>query len=155
MRSLQSRFPKWDALKMHNLAKHAQQEEKTGYTKKQIISFFVLSLIAIAIIWYGFAGASPIERAEKEIGGEIQKVTLSFKDYNYYPNTIIVKAGKPVEITLDNSIKGCFRSFNIKQLGISQYSSSPDNKIRFTPMKAGNYEFACSMRMGYGTLVVE
>ena len=86
---------------------------------------------------------------------EVQKVTLSLKDYNYYPNTIKVKAGQPVSITLDKSISGCFRSFTIKELGVFKNSKTPEDTIDFLPEKKGTYRFACSMGMGFGTLIVE
>ncbi|MDO8459759.1 MAG: cupredoxin domain-containing protein [Nanoarchaeota archaeon] len=87
--------------------------------------------------------------------GEVQKITLSMKNSNYYPNTIRVKAGQPVSITLDSSIGGCFRSFNIRDLGVQAYSKNPSQTIDFTPTQKGTYRFACSMGMGYGTIIVE
>jgi len=89
------------------------------------------------------------------LDGEIQKVTLSTKDFNYYPSEIAVEADKPVEITLDSSVKGCLRSFTIRELGVVKYSKDPSQKIVFTPTKKGSFAFACSMGMGYGTIVVE
>lgn len=86
---------------------------------------------------------------------DAQKITLSLRDYNYYPNTITVKSGQPVEITLDKSISGCFRSFTIKDLGVAKNSRSPEDKIVFTPTKKGTFRFACSMGMGTGTIIVE
>ncbi len=87
--------------------------------------------------------------------GELQKVTLSMKELNYYPQTIKVKAGKPVELTLDGSVKGCLRSFTSRELGISKYARTPDEKIIFTPTKKGIFAFSCSMGMGSGKLIVE
>jgi len=87
--------------------------------------------------------------------GEVQKVSIGMKDYNYYPNTIKVKAGEPVEITLDKSVSGCLRSFTIRDFGVNQYSKSPDEKIKFTPDKKGTFTFACSMGMAYGKIIVE
>lgn len=87
--------------------------------------------------------------------GEAQKITLSEKNFNYYPDTITVQAGKPVEITLDSSIKGCLRSFAIRDLGIAQYARTAAEKIVFTPMKEGIFKFSCSMGMGFGKLVVQ
>lgn len=84
-----------------------------------------------------------------------QEITLSMKNYNYYPNTIKVEAGKLVTITLDNSVKGCYRSFTINDLGVRKYSASPEEKITFTPNKKGTFRFACSMGMGYGTIIVK
>ncbi len=88
------------------------------------------------------------------LDGEVQKVTLGTKDYNYWPNEITVKAGKPVELTMDSSVKGCLRSFAIRDLGISGYSKNPAEKITFTPTQKGAFKFTCSMGMGYGTINV-
>lgn len=87
--------------------------------------------------------------------GEVQEITLGIKNYNYYPNTITVKAGQPVSLTLDNSVVGCYRSFVIKELGVSKYTKSPSDTINFTPTKKGTFRFACSMGMGTGTIIVE
>ena len=84
-----------------------------------------------------------------------QEITLSMKNYNYYPNTITVKANQPVEITLDNSVGGCYRSFNIPQLGVDKYSQNQGDKIAFTPTEKGTFQFKCSMGMARGTLIVE
>ena len=122
----------------------------------------ILGIIAFIVIVVGsiiFLNSN--SNAENNNGNVIvsdkdaQKITLGIKNYNYYPNTIEVEAGKPVEITLDNSVGGCYRSFNIKDLGISQNSRSPSDKVIFTPTKPGTYAFACSMGMGYGKLIVK
>ena len=84
-----------------------------------------------------------------------QEITLSMKNYNYYPNTIEVEAGKQVSITLDNSVRGCYRAFTINDLGVRKTSKSPDDKIVFTPTKKGTFRFACSMGMGRGTIIVK
>ena len=87
--------------------------------------------------------------------GDFQKVVLSFKNYNYFPNTVEVEVGKPVRIYLDSSVGGCYRSFTIKQLGVSKYLRTPEDYVEFTPKEAGTYRFACSMGMGYGNLIVK
>ena len=84
-----------------------------------------------------------------------QKIVLSFKNGNYYPNTVTVKAGQPVSISLDSSVQGCYRSFTVREFGISKYLASPSDSVTFTPTKPGTYRFACSMGMGTGTLIVE
>lgn len=158
-------FPNQDALAMHNSAKH-NSEDKNPKKKSKI--FYIILIIAILITGFVFlsyrnnfiAGntITPIENTQPiktNQNQQTQKLTLSFKNYNYYPNTITVKQGIPVEITLDNSIKGCYRSFNIRGLGVSKYSSSPSDTITFTPDKKGSFEFACGMHMGTGTIIVE
>ena len=87
--------------------------------------------------------------------GEVQNVLLSVKNYNYYPQTITVKSGEPVSLTLDKSVTGCLRSFTIKDLGVNKYSPTPEEVIEFTPNKKGTFRFACSMGMGTGTIIVE
>lgn len=165
-------FPNEDALAMHNSAKHSSPiTEKRGLSKKSII--ILISLVAVLIITFWFvynpsekniAGNVINDNTNKQINqensnpsakNEIQKINLGFKDYNYYPNTIKVNANQPVEITLDSSVRGCFRNFNIRSLGISEYSSAPSQTIIFTPDKKGSFEFACGMRMAYGTIIVE
>ena len=89
------------------------------------------------------------------IQGEIQKVLIGEKDLNYYPSEIKVKVNQPVEITLDDSVKGCLRSFSIKNLGVSKYAKTPQEKIAFTPTQTGTFTFTCSMGMGFGKLIVE
>ena len=84
-----------------------------------------------------------------------QKVTLGIKNYNYYPNTITVKVNQPVEVTLDSSVVGCYRSFVVPEFGVNGYSANPSQKITFTPTKTGTFRFQCSMGMGRGTLIVE
>ncbi len=86
--------------------------------------------------------------------GDAQRVTLSEKNSNYFPQTITVKAGSPVELTLDSSITGCLRSFTVRGLGVSGYARTPTEKITFIPSKKGTFPFSCSMGMGSGTLQV-
>ena len=126
-------------------------------------SFIILIVAVIGIFMFVKAGrannssvnGNVVAENPQVLKGEIQKVVLSTKNYNYYPNTINVKAGKPVSITLDSSVQGCLRSFTIKDLGIQGYSKSPSQTIDFTPTQKGTFRFACSMGMGYGTIVVE
>lgn len=119
----------------------------------------IVILIVILIFGVGaFVYFNPGENVTSKVSsgsGEVQKITLSMKNYNYYPNTISVKAGVPVSITLDNSVGGCYRSFVIPDLGVRVNSRNPSQTIDFTPTKPGTYRFACSMGMGTGKLVVE
>ena len=103
----------------------------------------------------GQNASSNVSNTGQVIQGEVQKVLISEKGLNYYPSEIRVKANSPVEITLDDRVKGCLRSFTIRDLGISKYAKTSEDKIVFTPMEKGTFTFACSMGMGYGKLVVE
>lgn len=121
--------------------------------------YMVATLILIVVAGWMFLGRGDTDTTtggNVDTGnGDYQEVVLSMKSGNYYPNTVTVESGKPVRIYLDSSVGGCYRAFTIRQLGISQYLKSPSDYVEFTPTKAGNYAFACSMNMGRGTLVVK
>lgn len=87
--------------------------------------------------------------------GQIQKVTLSIKNGNYYPQNVKVKQGQTVRIYLDKSVGGCYRSFTMRDFGVAKYLASDSDYVEFTPNKKGSFRFACSMGMATGTLVVE
>ncbi len=93
--------------------------------------------------------------AVSQTSGDVQQVTLSIKNYNYYPQTITVKQGVPVRLTLDSSVTGCYRTFVIPAFGVNSYSKDSTDVIIFTPTTKGIFKFQCSMGMGYGTLIVE
>ena len=120
-----------------------------------MISILVLIAIAGFILLKGGTTQENADIQKTVVQGDIQKVVLGTKNYNYYPNTIKVQAGKPVSISLDGSVTGCLRSFTIKDLGVSKYVKTPSETIDFVPTKRGTFRFSCSMGMGYGTIIVE
>lgn len=130
--------------------------------KKLIYIIGIIAIIAIAGFFMlngnttenTFTG-NAIKDELNQNAEEVQNIVLSMRNYNYYPNTVRVKAGKPVHISLDESIKGCFRDFTIKDFGIHKYLETPQDYIKFIPTKPGTYVFACSMGMGTGILIVE
>ena len=87
--------------------------------------------------------------------GPAQVITLSEKNYNYYPQIIRVKEGQLVRIFLDRSVAGCLRSFTIPEFGVQKNLDTPQDSVEFTPNKKGTFRFACSMNMGTGTIIVE
>ncbi len=120
---------------------------------------YVVGIIFL-IVLFGFFmlrnGSGSLDNGSNgSSNGEVQKIVLGVKDYNYYPNTINVKVNQPVSISLDSSVSGCLRSFTIRDFGINKYLKTPKDTVEFTPTKKGTYRFACSMGMGTGTLVVE
>jgi len=163
-------FQTREALAMHNSAKHgAPSGKRSGFGLNTIIPVVgVLLVFVVGFMVYGSgftgkAASSGIGSSQGQ-GGDViqvsgaddspQKVRIGFNG-NYYPNTIRVKSGRLVEITLDNSVGGCFRSFNIDAFGVSGYSSSPSDTINFIPDRKGTFEYRCGMGMGRGTIVVE
>lgn len=125
-------------------------------------------LLIMSLVIMILAGCSPNQANNQQLQGPasgvqevrvengVQKVTLSWGKFNYNPEVIKVKANMPVEVTADlNRITGCFRSFEIPELGVDESFSESKPVIQFTPKKTGTFTFGCSMGMGQGTLVVE
>lgn len=124
-------------------------------------NLYILGIV-VAVILVGFfvvrgssINGNVVSEGGQVLQGEVQQVIIGEKDSNYNPSQIRVEANKPVSITLDSSVKGCLRSLNIKDLGVSKYAKTPSETIDFTPTKKGTFRFACSMGMGYGTIIVE
>jgi len=125
---------------------------------KAIYYVLLIVLIVAAAGFFMFNGTATNTTgnvAGDNSAGQVQKITLSTKNLNYYPNTITVKSGEPVRIYLDESVTGCLRSFTIRDFGVAKYLKMPSDYLEFTPNKKGTFSFACSMGMGTGTLVVE
>ena len=85
-----------------------------------------------------------------------QVIQLSVQGLNYYPNPIRLKKDVPAILEVDtNSVRGCLRGIQIPAFGIRKTVNPSDNKIEFTPDKAGTFGFSCFMGMGKGQIVVE
>ncbi len=124
---------------------------------KNTLMIIVLGILVIGVGYFIFNSDKPVINGStvQITNEEAQKIVLSEKNYNYYPQEIRVKAGQPVSLSLDKSVAGCLRSFTINDLGVAKHLRTPSDTLDFTPQKTGTYTFACSMGMGYGKLIVE
>lgn len=87
--------------------------------------------------------------------GEVQRVDLTVKNYNYYPEVLNLKYGVPAEIIVDtNKVKGCLQAIVIPDFNVRKYVTPSDNVIKFIPDKKGTFSYSCSMGMGYGQINV-
>ncbi|HLC72148.1 MAG TPA: cupredoxin domain-containing protein [Candidatus Nanoarchaeia archaeon] len=121
---------------------------------KNTTALLLIGLLVVVGAVFMLRTPSSSEDFAAPLNGDFQKVTLSEKNSNYFPQKITVKAGLPVELTLDSSVTGCFRSFTVRDLGVAKYARTPAEKITFVPTKKGTFPFSCSMGMGTGTLEV-
>lgn len=97
----------------------------------------------------------------------VQKVDIAVHSFYFDPNRITVEAGKPVDLTLH--FKPLFTPHNMtcdaseagiqidRSVGIISFNHT--KHVRFTPTKAGEYDFYCGvdshMKKGMtGTIVV-
>lgn len=113
---------------------------------------FVQSISAIGQPpeWYG-NGTGPVVAP-----GEVQKITINVENRGYNPRKLQVKAGSPVELTLQSKeTYSCALGFILPEFGIDTSLKSTDTqKFTFTPTKKGRYTFTCSMGMYTGVLEV-
>jgi len=115
----------------------------------------IFILIIAGYLMIDFSSANGANEIDFGSGEDAQKVVIGMKNYNYFPNTVRVKVNRSVQISLDDSVYGCFRDFTLRELGVREYLKTPNDIVEFTPTKKGTYTFACSMGMGTGKLIVE
>jgi len=87
----------------------------------------------------------------------IQKVVIDVNSSGYQSDTLVLKKGVPVEITLiaKNSYS-CANAFTIPSLNIQKVlPSNGSDTIKFTPQKSGQLAYSCSMGMYRGNFMVE
>ena len=123
--------------------------------EKEITAPNIIFLSDSNVVVQQINGTNAAENIAQGSKGDVQKIILGMKNYNYYPDTITVKSGKPVSISLDSSVSGCLRSFSIRDFGVSKYARTPSETIDFVPTKKGTFGFSCSMGMGFGKIIVE
>ena len=88
--------------------------------------------------------------------GPTQEATLSYNGKAFVLTPNILKKEIPARITVDlNTVKGCFRSVTIPELGIAKTAQEGDNVIAFTPTQTGEFTLICAMGMGKSTFKVE
>jgi uncharacterized cupredoxin-like copper-binding protein len=114
--------------------------------------------------WLGIgvvAAAVTLTGAALHAGAAAQKVTVVAKEFAYTPNRIVVKAGQPVQLVLENKgvIEHDFVIDPLKvKIGIIQPGKT--GTVTFTAKAKGTLEFYCSVpghkEAGMkGTLVVQ
>lgn len=130
--------------------------------KTKYAAFIIVALVLVFGIFMmkapgvnSIGTGNGIKEPVKKSSGDIQEITLSMKNGNYYPNTIKANVNQPVRIYLDDTVGGCYRDFTIRSLGVRKYIQNSKDYVEFTPTETGSFGFACSMNMGRGTLIVE
>ena len=105
--------------------------------------------------WFGASTDSGNNQLAVEEAG-VQKATISISGGGYSPTLFTVKAGIPVELTLES--KGaytCASSFTFKKFKIFEQLGPTDKKVvTFTPTEKGEFTYACSMGMYAGVMRV-
>lgn len=130
---------------------------------KKILEYTALFLIIVVI---GFsvkgiatgniAASSGSVETQSNVAnsGEPVYATLKMVNYEYVIDKPLV-VGREAILTVDlDSVYGCMRDVVMSDFGVRKYVKEGDNKITFTPDKAGTFKVVCSMNMGRGEYVV-
>jgi hypothetical protein len=95
----------------------------------------------------------PVTKGSAVVEGGVQKIAIDVTTV-YTPNTIILKAGVPAEITFSQA-QGCTQVVQSADLGFSEDLSAGPKTVKLKGLQPGTYAFSCGMQMVYGTIVVE
>lgn len=99
------------------------------------------------------AQSEPVEGTAQLEGG-VQRIDVDLSSGSYNPNTIILKAGVPAEITFGQS-SGCTAQVISQDLGFSEDLTSGPKTVKLGALSAGEYAFSCGMQMVFGKIVVQ
>jgi uncharacterized protein len=124
--------------------------------KNKLIIFAALLVIGAFVAIASTSGGDELTGNVVAVNtGEVQEVSLQFKNYAYVLEPETFTAGVPVRMEVDlSTVYGCMRDVRIPAFGVSQYVSEGNNIIEFTPTKTGTFNIMCSMNMGRGTFTV-
>jgi len=86
----------------------------------------------------------------------VQKVLIIAKNEGYSPTKFRVKAGVPVQLTVQTKDSyTCASYFSLKAFNIKMQLGPNDSQTTtFTPTKPGNYQYSCAMGMYTGVMEV-
>ena len=105
---------------------------------KTLFMILVLAMITL-LIAAGCGGSQPSS-------GKTSEVTLVLTEFKFSPDTLNVKVGEHVKVTLDNT-KGTLKH-NIKQADLNidtAVEAGQKATFEFTPTKAGTFDFVCDV----------
>jgi heme/copper-type cytochrome/quinol oxidase subunit 2 len=87
----------------------------------------------------------------------VQKVLIIARNEGYSPQKVRVKAGVPVQLTVQTKDSyTCASYFYLKAFNIKMQLGPNDSQTAtFTPTQPGSYQYTCAMGMYTGTLEVQ
>ena len=103
------------------------------------------------------AAATPAKSSLKnvELIDGVQVARMDQVAYGYKPDYFEVKKGVKVRWIVDSKSQySCAAALMLPAMGIQEYLNPGENVFEFTPQKAGNLNFSCSMGMYTGRFKV-
>jgi cytochrome c oxidase subunit 2 len=96
------------------------------------------------------AAAAPAQETTPAPSGEVRKINVTAKKYEFTPSRIELKVGETVEITF--TAEDTTHGFTCKELGVDKvvFEKGKSETVKITPEKAGTYEFKCAKFCGFG-----
>ncbi len=134
-----------------------------GEFKKHFVKFAGVLVIFMGVLSIGsgltLTGANLLPAGGADSGDLVpivdgkQIVEMKVFGLDYYPSEFTLRKGVPVEWRVDGTEAiGCAQILSIPNMGITTRLQRGINVIEFTPQRAGNLRFTCSMGMaGPGT----
>ncbi|MFA5954456.1 MAG: sulfite exporter TauE/SafE family protein [Patescibacteria group bacterium] len=120
------------------------------------VSGYSLSLPSFAVS-SRTATAGSVDDSNVIFDGKTSNIKMRLTDSSPYyspSDEFTVRAGYPVHIQIDGYGTGCRAVFQIPRLNVETLLDKQVNIVDFTPTRAGDYTFSCSMGMYRGTLRV-
>lgn len=119
----------------------------------RIKSVFAALVAALIVAPSAFAQSPTPAKIGKD---GVQKATIVING-GYFPATLAVKAGTPVELTfVRKSAAGCDGELLIPGLKINKVLEQGEKTVvKFTPKKAQTISYSCGMKMYKGQVVVK
>ncbi len=108
--------------------------------------------------WYSptGSGVAPSGVSTAPLVNGKQQVSITVSNNGYSPTQLYVKAGTPVELSLESKgVYSCATSFTLRKFNIFTQLQPNDKKVlAFTPTEKGNFTYSCSMGMYTGVIHV-
>ena len=104
-------------------------------------TLFTIAVLAITALWTvtGCGGSQPSS-------GTTSDLTMTLTEFKFTPDTLTVKVGERVKVTLDNT-KGTLKH-DIKQADLNidtAVEAGQKATFEFTPTKVGTFDFVCDV----------
>ena len=104
-------------------------------------TLFTIAVLAITALWT-VAGCG----ASQPSSGAASDLTMTLTEFKFTPDTLTVKVGERVKVTLDNT-KGTLKH-DIKQADLkidTAVEAGQKATFEFTPTKVGTFDFVCDV----------
>lgn len=88
---------------------------------------------------------------------QTKKVVVNAKNHGYKPDVVTFKTGKPAQLKfIPSDNMGCMNEVVFKDLGIDKkLDSQKEVTVNIPTDKYGTYNYACSMDMFHGKVIVK